>query len=189
MRRFNFSSPQAYDSISLQRLLPIQTETLRPAAVLIGLVERSNGLHVLLTKRAAHLKHHPGQISFPGGKYEPQDGQLRHTATRETCEEVGLEPHQIKIIGALPPIPTVSQFAVSPFVALIDSNYSTSLDHNEVEEAFEVPAAFLFSPKNTYSNHFELRHSQHKIFAISYQRHFIWGVTAQIIEAIQRQLA
>ncbi|OBT13162.1 coenzyme A pyrophosphatase [Vibrio sp. UCD-FRSSP16_10] len=186
---FTAVEPFDYDSLSLQRLGFIDQSQLRPAAVLIGLVERNNSLYVVLTKRAAHLKHHPGQVSFPGGKFEQSDEQLSLTAIRETHEEVGIEPSMINIIGALPAIPTISRFAVTPFIAMIDANYQSKIDPNEVAEVFEVPAQFLFSSANLFHFHFELKTVTHKVFAIPYRQHFIWGVTAQIIDAVQRQLS
>lgn len=186
--RFNLSKPSSYDTQSLQRLAHFDQDVLRPAAVLIGLVERKNRLHVILTKRAAHLKHHPGQVSFPGGKYEQEDAHLSVTAVRETFEEVGIDPSLVTVAGALPPLPTISQFAVTPFIAFIEPHYQSKLDPNEVAEAFEVPAEFLFARSNLSSFHFQLKTVTHKVFAIPYQRHFIWGVTAQIIDAMQRQL-
>lgn len=189
LNRFTFSPTKAYDSKSLERILPVKPDSLRPAAVLIALVDRGDSLHVLLTKRAAHLKHHPGQVSFPGGKYEPSDASLSYTAVREACEEVGLKETEIKVVGELPALPTISKFAVTPFIAFVDPNYSIELDENEVAEVFEVPASFLFSRENIFESQFELKHSKHKIFAIPYQKHFIWGVTAQIIDAMGRQLA
>lgn len=188
-RRFNFNTPVNYDPQCLERLVKAGTnDQLRPAAVLIGLVERGNRLHVILTKRAAHLKHHPGQVSFPGGKYEDSDINLAHTAIRETFEEIGIPTDKIELVGTLPALPTISRFAVTPFIARVNQDYQAKIDHNEVAEVFEVPASFLFQPKNLFHHHFQLRTSRHKIFALPYQHHFIWGVTAQIIDALQRQL-
>ncbi|CAM2837472.1 CoA pyrophosphatase [Vibrio rarus] len=189
VQRFMLVEPFDYDSLSLKRLSSLDHNQLRPAAVLICLVERNHTLNVLLTKRAAHLKHHPGQVSFPGGKFEQSDKKLCNTAIRETYEEVGIPPSMISVMGALPPIATISQFAVTPFVALVDANYQVKTDPNEVAEVFEVPAQFLFSAANLFHCHFQLKTATHKVFAIPYQHHFIWGVTAQIIEALQRQLS
>jgi 8-oxo-dGTP pyrophosphatase MutT (NUDIX family) len=187
-KRFNFAPPAEYDQHSLQRLGRVKPSSLRPAAVLIGLIERRGQLHVLLTKRASHLKHHPGQVSFPGGKFESSDASLKQTAVRETVEEVGIDESLITIIGQLPALPTISQFSVTPYIALIDHNYIPKIDTNEVAEIFEVPASFLFRQKNLFDFHFQLKSSRHKVFAIPYQHHFIWGVTAQIVDALQRQL-
>lgn len=188
-KQFNFVPPAPYDRHTLQRLDPVKPASLRPAAVLIGLIERHGQLHVLMTKRASHLKHHPGQIAFPGGKYETSDTCLGDTAVRETVEEVGIDESQITIIGELPSLPTISQFSVTPYIAVIDSNYTPKIDPNEVAEVFEVPASFLFEQQNLFDFHFQLKSSKHKVFAIPYKHHFIWGVTAQIIDALQRQLA
>lgn len=83
---------------------------------------------------------------------------------------------------------TVSRFKVTPFISLVDENYQASIDHNEVESIFEVPASYLFDPQNLYTNKMKIKGVTHQIFAINYQQHFIWGVTAQIIQALQNQL-
>ncbi|WP_411572369.1 CoA pyrophosphatase [Vibrio sp. TH_r3] len=189
LTHFNLYLPVDYHAESLQRLKNMQTETLRPAAVLIGCVERANGLNIILTKRARHLRHHPGQISFPGGKLEKTDTSLVHTAIRESEEEIGLQSDWIDIIGSLPPLMTFSKFMVTPIIALIDHRYQTKIDRNEVETVFEVPASHLFDIRQLYSQIFQFKSYSHRVFAIPYKQHFIWGVTAQIIQALQLQLA
>ncbi|MEQ8206706.1 MAG: CoA pyrophosphatase, partial [Woeseia sp.] len=121
---------------------------LQPSAVLIPIVERREGLTVLLTERAAHLKHHPGQISFPGGRMELSDRDLRETALRETQEEIGVGPEQVAVAGYLTPLPTVSGYAVTPIVGLVDANVVLRIDQREVAAAFEVPLEFLLDSTN-----------------------------------------
>ena len=188
LQNFQLQLPTGYHKESLGRLAHLKQETLRAAAVLIGFVERKEGLSVILTKRAAHLKHHPGQISFPGGKYEPQDTHLVNTAIRETEEEIGIPTSHISVFGQLPKLPTISQFNVTPFLAFVSPDYMTRIDPNEVAEVFEVPASHILNPDKLFSEKFKLRKASHRVFAIPYQQHFIWGMTAQIIESMQKHI-
>lgn len=186
---FQLQTPVGYHAESIHRVAHLRQLSLRKASVLIGVVERPHGLNVVLTKRAEHLRHHPGQISFPGGKYEDGDGCLYQTAMREAQEEIGIQQHQINILGQLPELITVSQFAVTPVVAFIDSNYQARIDYNEVEEVFEVPADFLLDHRQLFSNTFQIKNCVHRVFAIPYKHHFIWGVTAQIIQSLQNHIS
>ena len=188
LQNFQFRLPTGYHKESLARLKWMKEKSLRDAAVLIGFVERDDGLQVILTKRAAHLRHHPGQISFPGGKYEQEDIQLVNTALRETKEEVGIEDEHIHVFGQLPTLPTISQFNVTPFLAFVSPEYKTHIDPNEVESVFEVPANHILNPKKLYSTKFDLKRSSHRVFAIPDRQHFIWGMTAQIIESMQKHI-
>ncbi|PFG56412.1 8-oxo-dGTP pyrophosphatase MutT (NUDIX family) [Vibrio sp. ES.051] len=188
LQNFQLRLPTGYHQESLARLKFMKEKPLRNAAVLIGFVERPEGLQVILTKRATHLRHHPGQISFPGGKFEAEDIHLMNTALRETKEEIGIEDEHIHVFGQLPTLPTISQFNVTPFLAFIFPDYKTHIDPNEVESVFEVPADHILNPKKLYSTQFELKRSNHRIFAIPYRQHFIWGMTAQIIESMQKHI-
>ncbi|MBY7787900.1 CoA pyrophosphatase [Vibrio fluvialis] len=188
IRGFQLITPVGYHAESLHRVAHLKSLSLRKASVLIGFVERPTGLNVVLTKRAAHLKHHPGQISFPGGKYEESDGTLYQTAMRETREEIGIQEDQIEILGQLPELVTVSKFAVTPVLAFISPDYKTLIDANEVEEVFEVPADFLLDRRQLFSNTFQIKNSRHRVFAIPYKHHFIWGMTAQIIQSLQKHI-
>lgn len=188
LRQFSLNIPANYQPESLLRVAHLDASQLRQAAVLIPCVDRPQGLSVIFTKRASHLKSHPGQISFPGGKYEFFDHSLADTALREAHEEIGLHPSQVSIIGQLPALITISRFNVTPFVAFVEDGYQSLIDKNEVDYIFEVPANYLFNPDNLYSKKMQIKGTAHRIFAINYQRHFIWGVTAQIIQALQSQL-
>lgn len=118
-----------------------------PAAVLVPLVPRPDGLQVLLTRRAAHLAKHPGQIAFPGGRSDPGDADAVATALREAQEEIGLAPASVEVLGRLPPYHTVTGYAVTPVVGLVAQPHLV-LHAGEVDEAFEVPLAFLMDPAN-----------------------------------------
>ncbi|MGR5237633.1 CoA pyrophosphatase [Vibrio alfacsensis] len=188
LQNFQLHLPTGYHRESLSRFARLKHKTLRDAAVLIGFVDRPDGLHIILTKRAAHLRHHPGQISFPGGKFEPEDKHLLNTALREAEEEIGIQPAHIHVFGQLPKLPTISQFNVTPFLAFVSPDYSTCIDPNEVEAVFEVPANHILSPEKLYSATFHLKNSSHRVFAIPFEQHFIWGMTAQIIESMQKHI-
>ncbi|ANH66778.1 CoA pyrophosphatase [Mitsuaria sp. 7] len=130
--------------------------TMTQAAVLIPLVQRAEGLHVLLTERTAHLRDHAGQISFPGGRAEPEDGSPERTALREAEEEIGLDERYVDLIGQLPVYRTVTAYEVTPVVGLIRPGFSLRLDAFEVAEAFEVPLEFLMNPAHHQRHTFEL---------------------------------
>jgi 8-oxo-dGTP pyrophosphatase MutT (NUDIX family) len=187
VRRFSLFQPQAYRHHLRQRQTGYPHHGMRHAAVLIGIVERDGGCHIILTKRAKHLRHHPGQVSFPGGKQENGDANLRDTAVRETKEEIGINAEEIDVIGQLPALVTSSGFLVTPFVAMINPNYELLIDRNEVADVFEVPLAYLLNAKNVTSLRVSRGNRDHRVYAIPYQKHIIWGATAQIIESLQRQ--
>ncbi|MFS1491599.1 NUDIX hydrolase, partial [Vibrio splendidus] len=111
LQQFQLNPTVGYHPESVGRVSHISGEQLRKAAVVVGLVEREDGLHVIFTKRAAHLKHHPGQVSFPGGKHELSDPSMQFTALRELHEEVGIRSDQVKIVGQLPALSTISKFS------------------------------------------------------------------------------
>ncbi len=158
------------------------TESLKPAGVLIPVIERDSGLTVLLTQRSAELKHHAGQISFPGGRMEDHDADIQATALRETHEEVGIEPSDVTVIGFLNPMPTVTGYAVTPVIGVVlaDPN-ALKVDRTEVEFAFEVPLAFLLDKRNACEAEREFRGHTVPIVEFRYEGHRIWGVTAHML--------
>ena len=160
----------------------------RPAAVLIPMIEREDQLSVLLTQRAMHLKHHAGQISFPGGKQEPDDDTLLDTALRETEEEIGISAAKIEIIGQLPSYRTISYFEVRPFIGLVEPSYELILDTNEVAEAFEVPLAFLMDQSNHLIHQVKRKGQSHPIYFIPWQDKIIWGATAAFIRNLSNHV-
>ncbi len=159
----------------------------RPAAVLIPLLE-SDDIQVLFTQRALHLKHHPGQISFPGGKQEQLDITLMHTALRETQEEVGIAPEHIEIVGQLPRFRTISRYEVVPYVGFVEPNADMQLDHNEVESVFCVPLAFLMDQHNHHIHWVNRAGHQFPIYFIRWQDKTIWGATAAFVRALSNHL-
>ncbi|MGO2320627.1 MAG: CoA pyrophosphatase [Vibrio toranzoniae] len=188
LQHFQLNTTVGYHPESIERVAHISREQLRKAAVVVGLVDREDGLHVIFTKRAAHLKHHPGQVSFPGGKHELSDPSMQFTALRELHEEVGIRSDQVKIVGQLPALSTISKFYVTPIVVLVDPNYKAVIDANEVASIFEVPATYILDQAKLHSHTVNLRKIKHRVFAMPFQEHLIWGVTAQIIQSLQQHV-
>lgn len=161
----------------------------RPAAVLIPIVQRDEGATILFTRRTAHLQHHPGQVSFPGGRVESDDGSPREAALRETEEEIGLARELIDILGCLPAYGTGTGFCITPLVGLVRPPFDLSLDAFEVAEAFEVPMAFLLERERWERHRFEYLGQRRECHAISYEGRFIWGATADILMGLRELLA
>jgi 8-oxo-dGTP pyrophosphatase MutT (NUDIX family) len=159
----------------------ILPKTLRPAAVLVGLVEREDGFTVLLTRRTDHLQHHAGQVSFPGGRIEEQDATPAQAALRETEEEIGLHRSHIDLIGRLDDYITGTGFSVVPLVGVIRPPFDIQPDPFEVAEVFEVPLSFLLDSANHQLCEKEVKGSMRRYFAMSYGRHTIWGATAGML--------
>jgi 8-oxo-dGTP pyrophosphatase MutT (NUDIX family) len=163
------------------------------AAVLIPLVQREAGLNLLLTRRTDHLRDHAGQISFPGGRVEPEDDGPVATALRETEEEIGLSRQHIEIIGQLPVYSTVTAFQVTPVVGLVEPDFTLTLDDFEVAEAFEVPLAFLMNPAHHRHHRFEFAGTERRFLSMPWQgeerEYFIWGATAAMLRNLYRLLS
>ena len=162
---------------------------LRPAAVLIALVERPGGWAVLLTKRASTLKHHPGQIAFPGGKVDPGDATPQAAALREAQEEVGLDPAQVTILGEMPPHETVTGFTVIPFVGVVTGPFTPVIEAGEVEEAFFVPLAHLLDPRNYSVQRRRWLGQWRGYYTVPWGPYYIWGATARMLRALAARLA
>ena len=154
---------------------------LRHAAVLLPVVKRDAGLTLLFTKRTDHLYDHAGQISFPGGRAEPEDGSPTNTALRETEEEIGLAASHVEVIGHLPEYLTVTGYRVTPVVGLVTAPFSLDLDDFEVAEAFEVPLAFLLDPVNHQRHTLKMQGRTRHYYAMPYEMRYIWGATAGML--------
>ena len=157
------------------------TESLKPAGVLIPVIERDTGLTVLLTQRSAELKHHAGQICFPGGRMEGRDADIQATALRETHEEVGIPPDNVAVIGYLHPMPTVTGYAVTAVIGVLADPSTLTVDRTEVEFAFEVPLAFLLDKRNVHAAEREFRGHRVPIVEFQFEGHRIWGATAHML--------
>ncbi|MBL8381760.1 MAG: CoA pyrophosphatase [Burkholderiales bacterium] len=152
----------------------------RRAAVLVPIVARES-LSLLLTQRTSHLKNHAGQISFPGGRAEDDDADAEATALREAAEEIGLPPERVEVVGRLPDYYTVTDYEVTPVVALVHPPFELATDPNEVAEAFEVPLEFVLDPANHEKRSRPWLGRQRHFYAMPYRSYFIWGATAAML--------
>jgi 8-oxo-dGTP pyrophosphatase MutT (NUDIX family) len=159
-----------------------------PAAVLIPLVERDTGLTVLLTQRAETLKDHAGQISFPGGRIEPEDQDAWHAALREAYEEIGLLPNYVEFAGYLPDHHVITGFRVTPVVGFVNPDYQLRIAKAEVHDAFEVPLDFILDAANHKSRRRTLGGLTIEVHDIPYGERNIWGATAGMLMTLRRML-
>ncbi len=158
------------------------------AAVLIPLVLRPEGLSVLLTQRTNHLRDHAGQISFPGGRMDPEDGSPNETALRESEEEIGLQRDRVEIIGHLPQYLTVSGYSVTPIIGLVKPQAEYVLDEFEVADIFEVPLHFLMDPANHQVRVWQSEQGSRRFYSMPYEGRFIWGATAGMLRNLYHLL-
>ena len=159
-----------------------------PAAVLVPLVERDAGMTVLLTQRATTLKDHAGQISFPGGRIEPEDADAWHAALRETFEEIGLRSELIEFAGYLPDHIVISGFRVTPVVGFVKPQYQLKIATAEVHDVFEVPLEYILDAANHKSRQRKLGELTIDIHDIPYGDRNIWGATAGMLMTLRRLL-
>ncbi|MEO5558387.1 MAG: CoA pyrophosphatase [Dokdonella sp.] len=160
----------------------------RPAAVLVPFVRRSDQLSVLFTRRSERLRHHAGQISFPGGGIDAGDEDAIAAAVRETNEETGILPIQIEPFGYLDRLDTVSGYSVTPVAGFVRDDYSIRLQEDEVDEVFEVPFAFILDPASLKREHLLWRGRERDIFAFEWEGRRIWGATAAILKNLLDRL-
>ncbi|MBU3543801.1 CoA pyrophosphatase [Polynucleobacter sp. MWH-Mekk-B1] len=158
------------------------------AAVLIPLLLQPNGLSVLLTQRTTHLRDHGGQISFPGGRMDPEDAGPNETALRESEEEIGLERERVEIIGQLPEYLTVSGYSVTPIIGLVKPQAEYVLDEFEVADIFEVPLSFLMDPANHQVRVWQSEQGSRRFYSMPYEGRFIWGATAGMLRNLYHLL-
>lgn len=163
--------------------------TLTPAGVLVPIRRYDDGPRVLLTQRSAELKRHAGQVSFPGGRMDENDPDIEATALRETREEIGLDPARVEVLGRLSDYHTRTDFRVTPVVALVAPPFELRLDAHEVDEAFEVPLAFVLDPANHQRHQREFQGRTVPFYAIPYRDYYIWGATAGMLINLYRFLA
>lgn len=192
--RLNFDVPAALTDASIipvtgdggtdQMLLIVaQERPIRPAAVLIAVVEHDEPA-VLLTQRAAHLNDHAGQIAFPGGKIDRTDASPLDAALREAEEEVGLDRHRVEPIGYLPVYGTAFGFRILPTLARVRPGFDLHINESEVENAFEVPLSFLMDPGNHQLQSREFRGVARSYYAMPFAERYIWGATAGILRVL-----
>ncbi|HUN25816.1 MAG TPA: CoA pyrophosphatase [Steroidobacteraceae bacterium] len=158
------------------------------AAVLVPIIEHDPQPTVLLTERATRLRNHPGQVSFPGGRIEPQDASPRAAALREAHEEIGLDPARVEVVGYLPDHVVISGFRVTPVVGFVRPGFALRLDAQEVADTFEVPLSFIFEPANHRARlrRFAGGESEVELCDIPYGERNIWGATAGMLLTLYR---
>jgi 8-oxo-dGTP pyrophosphatase MutT (NUDIX family) len=171
------------------RMLQIlaREQPIRPAAVLVPVVDHPQPT-VLLTQRSAHLNDHAGQISFPGGKIDATDASPLDTALREAEEEIGLSREFIDPIGYLDLYGTSFGFRILPAVARVKPGFKLRVNHSEVDDAFEVPLAFLMNPANHQTHSKEFRGMERSYYAMPYEERYIWGATAGILRVLYERI-
>lgn len=155
---------------------------LRPAGVLIA-VEPAQS-RIILTKRSSALKHHPGQIAFPGGKQDEGDADVTAAALREAREEIGLPPSAVRVLGHLPVHETVTGFRVTPVVGLVERPFETVPEPGEVDEVFSVPLAHVLDPSNYLIESRRWRGIRRYYFAVPFGPYYIWGATARMLRGL-----
>ena len=158
-----------------------QARKLRPAGVLVPISLASGAPRVILTKRSSALKHHPGQIAFPGGKVDEGDRDVTHTALREAWEEIGLPQDLPEVLGALPTHETVTSFTVTPVVALLRSEFDIRPEAGEVAEVFSVPLSHVLDPANYIIESRRWRGTRRRYYTVPYGPYYIWGATARML--------
>ncbi len=159
---------------------------LRPAGILIPIWNNEGRAEVLLTKRSSALKHHPGQIAFPGGKRDEGDDDITATALREAHEEIGLMPGNVVVLGTLPCHETVTGFTITPVVGQIRQRFDPIPERSEVDEVFSVPLAHLIDPESFSIQARRWRGTMRKYYTVPYGPYYIWGATARILHALAK---
>lgn len=159
-----------------------------PAAVLVPLVERAEGLSVLLTQRAETLKDHAGQVSFPGGRMEPGDADAWRGALREAHEEIGLAERFVEFAGYLPDHWVGTGFRVTPVVGFVNPGYELRIATAEVHDVFEVPLDYILNAANHVARTRVLGGVTLEVYDIPYRERNIWGATAGMLLTLRRLL-
>lgn len=159
---------------------------LAPASVLIAI--RAQTGQIVLTKRSARLKHHPGQIAFAGGRQDPEDADAIAAALREAEEEIGLSRDQVRVLGTLPPHETVTRYQITPVLALVDGPFTPVPEAREVSEVFEVPFDYVTTQANFQIQSRQWQGRARHYFTVTYGPYYIWGATARILRSLADRL-
>ena len=162
---------------------------LKPAGVLIALQESSVGWEVILTKRAAHLKNHPGQIAFAGGRQDVGDADAVAAALREAEEEIGLPRDMVEVIGTLPPHETVTHYQMTPVVGRVRGQFDAVPEEGEVAEIFRVPLAHVTNAANFRVEGRRWQGRRREFYVVPYGPYYIWGATARILRTLAERVS
>lgn len=168
---------------------PPAGRVLRPAAVLIALADGASGPDLVLTKRSSALRHHPGQIAFPGGKQDPGDPTPQAAALREAQEEIGLDPAQVEVLGSMAPHETVTGFSITPIVARINGPFRPIPEAGEVDEVFRVPFAHVAQPGRFRIERRIWQGQWRSYYVVPWGPYYIWGATARILRSLAGRMA
>lgn len=168
---------------------PLSEKPSRPAAVLLAVWLRPEGASLVLTKRSSHLRYHPGQIAFPGGKVDPTDASPQAAALREAEEEIGLDPARVDVIGSLPVHETVTGYAITPIVGLLHGAFNPVPEKGEVEEVFVVPLSHVLAPARFQIQSRQWMGQWRRFYTVPYGPYYIWGATARILRGLAERVA
>lgn len=161
---------------------------LKPASVLVGVIDREPAASIILTLRASNLSSHAGQIAFPGGRLEEGDASLIDTALRESHEEIGLAPELVTPIGLLEPYQTRTGYRIVPVLAIVQPSIALNADEREVADVFEVPLEFLMTAANHQRHTLQWEGRKRQFYAMPYEERYIWGATAGILRIMYERL-
>jgi 8-oxo-dGTP pyrophosphatase MutT (NUDIX family) len=170
---------------SIKHLIP---QSHKQSAVLVPLVQRPDGLSVLFTERASHLRNHAGQISFPGGRIDASDADPIAAALRESEEEIGLSRHYVQVIGYLQPHLVFTGYRIIPVVALVQPGFTLTLNPGEVASVFEVPLIYLLNPEHHEQRERTFGEITAHVYNIAYGERHVWGATAGMVMSLYRLL-
>lgn len=181
------SAPSSDFDLNPEMLLPPDRK-LRAAGVLVAFQEREGALELILTKRSSALRHHPGQIAFPGGKQDPGDVDCTATALREAREEIGLPSESVEVLGTLPPHETVTGFQVTPVLGLVRAVFTPIAEPGEVAEVFSVPFDHIADPAHYAIQYRRWRGQRRYYYTVPCGPYYIWGATARMLRTLAARM-